>query len=386
MKSLFRGGDAHEERDVRIDARGNAAGLLLISRPTYGGKERMMRKIQLCVLAFAAVFATGCPKYRPKVDFNNKSSLVNRVNERFKDWQTEYYAALKVKDLARAKTARNELLEEALPYIDDAYIDFITDIQAGRDRTNFLADLIELGTSGAVGITNGERPLQILGVALTAFRGGRRSADLNFYKDQSTPILISKMDGNRAKVRTTILTREKQEVSDYPVGAAMADIVDYYNAGTLVRAFTELAKDTAVQTQQSEEVLKLKKIDPSRVFNVAPADQDAAVLIGTYRRKYQAILKGSDLNLQNEATAELLGIYSDIAAGADFKPVLDELKKNPKYKQWMEKLDSGDDAQIKEVKGVEIFEIVSQVFFTANKMNKKELFVPLKDIFVKHNS
>jgi hypothetical protein len=344
-----------------------------------------MRKIQFCFLILTAAFATGCPKYSPKVDFNNQSSLVNRVNKRFADWQTEYYAAIKAKDFARAKTARNELLEEALPYIDAAYIDFINDIQRGRDRGNFVADLIELGTSGAIGITKGERAIQILGVGLTAFRGGRRSADLNFYKDTATPILISKMDGNRAKVRTTILEREKQEVADYPVGAAMADIVDYYNAGTLVRAFAELAKDTAVQTQKDEDVLKLKKIDPSRIINISEADQNAAILIGTYRRKYQAILKGSDLNLQNEARSELLDIYTDIVANADFKPVLDEMKKNPKYNQLMADLDSGDNAKIQAVTGVELFEIVSQVLFTATKMNKKELIVPLRDIYVNRN-
>jgi hypothetical protein len=220
----------------------------------------MMRKIQLCVLALTAVFVTGCPKYRPSVDFNNKGSLVNKVNDHLKAKQVEYIAALG-NDPAKAKTIRNELIEDALPYIDSAYIDFITQIQVGRDRGNFIADVIELGTSGAVGITKGQRPIQILGVALTAFRGGRRSADLNFYKDQSTPILISKMDGNRARVRATILSREGDEVDKYPIGAAISDIVDYYNAGTLVRAFTELAKDTAVQTKQSEDkVLELKGV------------------------------------------------------------------------------------------------------------------------------
>ena len=219
-----------------------------------------MRKIQLCLLVLTAVFATGCPKYRPKVDFNNRSSFVNKVNEHFRAKQLEYVAALG-NNPNRAQTIRNELLEDALPYIDDAYMDFITDIQRGRDRGNFVADLVELGTSGAIGITKGERSIQILGVALTAFRGGRRSADLNFYKDQSTPILISKMDGNRARVRATILTREKDGVDKYPIGAAISDIVDYYNAGTLVRAFTELAKDTAVLTKQSEDnVLILKGV------------------------------------------------------------------------------------------------------------------------------
>jgi hypothetical protein len=225
----------------------------------------MMKKIPVCFLLFATVFSTGCPKYRPSVDFNNKSSLVNKVNDHLKAKQVEYIAALG-NDPAKAKAIRNELIEDALPYIDSAYIDFITDLQAGRDRANFVADLVELGASGAVGIIKGrQRAIQIVGIALTAFKGGRRSADLNFYKEQTTPVLISKMDGNRAKVRAIILTREKGSVEDYPIGAAIADIIDYYNGGTLVRAFTELAKDTAVQTKASEDdVLVLKGVPLTR--------------------------------------------------------------------------------------------------------------------------
>jgi hypothetical protein len=217
-----------------------------------------MRKLQLLFLLGSLIFATGCPKYRPKVDFN-RNGFVNQVNTFFATKQTEYFQKLRADNPGEAKRIRNELIEAALPYIDEAYMDFITDIQAGRDRGNFVADLIELGTSAAVGITNGERPLQILGVALTAFRGGRRSADLNFYKEQATPVLISKMDGNRAKVRATILTREREEVATYTIGAAIGDIVDYYNAGTLVRAFTELQKDTAVATKRSEDDVMILK-------------------------------------------------------------------------------------------------------------------------------
>lgn len=218
-----------------------------------------MKTIQLVLLLCIVVFAAGCPKYKPSVNFKNKSSFVGKVNEHIEAKQVEYLRVLG-SDPAKARTIRNELIEDALPYIDDGYTDFITDIEAGRDRTNFIADVVELGASSAVGIIKGsQRSIQIVGIALTAFRGGRRSADLNFYKEQTTPILINKMDGNRAKVRATILTREKEGVDTYPIGAAISDIVAYYNAGTLVRAFTELQKDTAVQTKQSEDNLQLLK-------------------------------------------------------------------------------------------------------------------------------
>ncbi|HEX8748865.1 MAG TPA: hypothetical protein VF717_16950 [Pyrinomonadaceae bacterium] len=350
-----------------------------------------MRKIRLSLLlSLVACFATGCPKYKPSVDFNDQNTFVNKVNAYLKARQTDYLNALARNDTATAKTIRNEVIELTLPYIDDAYMEYITSLQAGRDRSNFVADLIDLGTSAAVGITNGERSLQILGVALTAFRGGRRSADLNFFKEQTTPILISKMDGNRARVRAVILSREREEISTYPIGAALGDIVEYYNAGTLVRAFTELSKDTAVQTQQSEKrVLQLKGIDESQIFSIPPDAATDANTIGSLRNKYIDIFRGTDTALQNKATVELRNIYLEVATGArkdDFKPVIEEVKKDSALKALMEKLESGDTNKINEVAGQDILRIVSRILFAINSLKKTELISPYREIFVKHSS
>lgn len=277
-----------------------------------------MKKISIYLLLFVVAFATGCPKYRPKVDFNNKSSLVNQINEHMKAKQSAYVNALST-DPEKARTIRNELIEDALPYMDEAYSDFIYGLATGRDRGNFIADVIELGTSAAVGITKGERPLQILGIALTAFRGGRRSADLNFYKDQSTPILISKMDGNRAKVRAIILRRERDSVDDYPMGAAISDIVAYYNAGTLVRAFTELQKDTAIDTRQAENrllVLKGVPITPPATEEEAALSVEAGDTIFNLR---QALARPAE---KEQATAKLKAIFTDLRAESDISPLV----------------------------------------------------------------
>ncbi len=280
----------------------------------------MTRKIQLCLLLCTAIFATGCPKYRPSVDFNNPNSLVAKINAHITAQNNLYMAALGSSP-GQAKQIRNELIENALPYIDGAYVDFITNIQAGRDRNNFMLDLVELGTAASVGITKGERPLHIIGVALTAFRGGRRSLDANFYKDQSTPILISKMDGNRAKVRATILNREKSSVDDYPLGAAVGDLVDYYNAGTLVRAFTELQKDTAIKTQESEDqVLVLKGVPLTG--EATPHQRDLRVDSAQILSSLGRDLAGADKGKKDAATRTLQAIVATLRKENNLASVL----------------------------------------------------------------
>src|ERR1051325_2025225 len=248
-----------------------------------------MKKIPLYLVLCIVVFSTGCPKYKPnQVDFNS-STFVGKINTYFADQQKNYRAAVNSADGPRARSIRNEILENALPYIDEVYMDFITD-------------------------------LQILGVALTAFRGGRRSADLNFYKEQTTPILINKMDGNRAEVRARILTREKEGVDTYPVGAAISDIVDYYNAGTLVRAFTELQKDTAFETKQAEDNLQVLKgvaITPEATIESRNLSVSASDIL-------QALL--NDLNDPAKKAAATTKLQSIVAALEKDSAVAEVLK------------------------------------------------------------
>jgi hypothetical protein len=246
-----------------------------------------MRRIQLVALLVAVAFATGCPN-RPKVQLDN-NSFIRNLNDHLADQQLRYYCAadsraytvtrsltdprgkatcnesLKDEDgPEKARKIRNQVIEDSLGFIDADYADFVNALQTNRARGNFIADVIELGTSAAVGITQGERSIQVLGVALTAFRGGRKSVDLNFYREQTTPILIAKMDDNRSKVYAAVLQKKTKDIDEYSINEAIRDVVAYYNAGTLVRAFTELQKDTASQAQDSaDDVLRLQGVQLS---------------------------------------------------------------------------------------------------------------------------
>lgn len=216
-----------------------------------------MRILLLSLLLVITFFTTGCPQGPSKKfpGITNSKSLVHNVNTYLATAQANFTAAITADPTdagGKARWIRNNAINDVLTVIDSNYTDYISNIESRRSKTDFVFDVIDLGTGAATGITKGERPNQILGVGVTAFRGGRRSAELNFYKQQTTPILITKMDDNRSMVLAEILEKIDGSGADYSMKAAIRDLVNYYNAGTLVRAFTELSKSTAVQAQASQ--------------------------------------------------------------------------------------------------------------------------------------
>ena len=330
--------------------------------------ENIMRKIQLCLLVLTAVFATGCPN-KPSPSFTNKNTFVSNVNDFLAQSQRDYDAAVD-SEPKKAQRIRNDAIEMALAVVDDNYADYINHIESRRSSTDFLLDVVELSTGAAIGIAKGERPNQILGIALTAFRGGRKSSELNFYKQQTTPILISKMDGNRAQILAGILGKKTKGVDEYSLRAAIRDMVAYYNAGTLVRAFTELGKDTAVKTAASEDLVRhirgelqvtdIPTIDKERISNaifaarvsLAQQAEDAATAANRIIVPAQAnpptAANTAAIKAANDQRAaklkpirdKLVRIWTEVKAQQAFSPAIDKMKTDADYKAILDKLEA----------------------------------------------
>lgn len=343
-----------------------------------------MKKIQLYLLLGVVVFATGCPNMEPSKNLKNKNAIASQINDYLADKQDAYNRAT---DPLVKQAERNDLIEGALAMMDSNYQDYINRIEARRSTSDFIADVIELGTGAATGIAKGERPNQILGIALTAFRGGRKSIELNFYKQQTTPILISKMDGNRAVVYAEILQKMSRPASEYSIKAAVRDLVAYYNAGTIIRAFTELAKDTAAQTQQSEKrVLQLKRINPSDFVDIPLVNITIARTVDEALRDLQTkVLRGTPAE-KADATEKLRLIYLDLVNGAnkaDFKPLIDSIKSdNATLKAVMVKLE-GTEAESKTVSGNDLADVIGSIGTRIDPQTQGNLLTKLQASFDK---
>lgn len=311
-----------------------------------------MKTIVLSLAVIIAFLGTGCPKLykvRPSTKFE-QDQLTAQMNDYLQNRQMAYYCSItktevdynhttfkyecgdtpvtKEEGEAVAKRLRNEALEEGVAVINGVYGKFSDDLQVGRATTNLVADIIDLGLGAATGISKGERPLQILGVSLTAFRGGRNSVDLNFFREQTIPVLVNKMDDNRTKIYAQILEKKGRDVNQYQMAEAVRDLVDYFNAGTLVRAFSELSKDTAVKAKANEE--KLIRLKGLTSLDTIPSEEiiQPSIAIDEQLSAIRKDLQSVSPKLQERARLQLELIYPFITKDKAFEKTIETFQAN----------------------------------------------------------
>jgi hypothetical protein len=158
----------------------------------------------------------------------------------------------------RTIASRNRLIFMAVSQID---LHFRSNERKVRHRNRLfqtVLDILEVGAATAISITNGERAKSVIADGLGFIQGSRESIDKN-YRMLDRQILVNKMVEKRAKVLTTIYERVGKSDEEYPFERAFIDLLDYFEAGRIDSALTELAKDSGSTAVNAETALDLAK-------------------------------------------------------------------------------------------------------------------------------
>jgi hypothetical protein len=225
----------------------------------------MKRITSFLSVLVATFFLTGCPKTRTPMPAPIRDKLIQRQVDRLDKLVTAYEDAVTAGDdvsLGKAQLYRNEIVHAGLLLIDDNYNQFENDLFVGRATSNIGFDLTELGVAAATGISNGERVKTILAIALTAFKGGRKSIDMNLFRERTTEVIAQKMRGSRSKVLQGIYQGLGLPVSRYPLGAALDDLINYLYAGSINSAMLELAQDAGENAKNARAAAQEFKLNP----------------------------------------------------------------------------------------------------------------------------
>jgi hypothetical protein len=151
---------------------------------------------------------------------------------------------------------RNQILNELLYLTDVNYFDFQSQLYRGRALFETTTDLAMIGL-GAAGALVGSSVTQALLAAISGgIAGGRVSVNKNYFHEASTQALIAKMDAARKAKLDLMRKAMTLEATDYPLAQGLADLAEYYNAGTIIGALQGIVADAGAQTRAAEASLE----------------------------------------------------------------------------------------------------------------------------------
>ena len=301
-----------------------------------------MNRIIVVVLLLVVLLASGCPKTTPKQPAVF-SRVVNYQLQQLDNNIATYECSLNtttlvvndtgvvqvacpagsVIDAVRARRIRDTTIHNLIRVVDFHYFEFENDIYLRRATGSVLADILDDGANFAATITNGERAKTIINAALIAFRSGRKSASLNFFREQTGEILITNMQTSRNRVLASMLEQMRdKDVFDYSLEASLGDLIKYFFAGSLPRALQELQQNTSNTSQTVKQaVANAKAIVPF----VTQDERDAAYAINNELTAMESLINVAG-GPTPAVTLRLQRIYFVLLASKKFNTLVEQLK------------------------------------------------------------
>jgi hypothetical protein len=163
-------------------------------------------------------------------------------------------------DYDAAKRVRNSIIFSTELLIDINYNEFLTKARKSWKRqaksSELIKDVKELNANApTTSISNGERTNNVMLDSvlnlISSGRGNKKSS-----RAINPQILVLAMDCFRAKIAAEILKKLEQNVTEYSLDAALADLTSYFYAGTNKGAQRELG---AMVVEQMDVLHKLER-------------------------------------------------------------------------------------------------------------------------------
>ena len=146
---------------------------------------------------------------------------------------------------------RNKIVYNRLIDIDINYETYINKLFNEDKTISFLTTITTLGLNGFASLYG----LKVLSMVSSTIIGAQASYSQDVLINKTVSSLQKEMTGNRALVKTRILLALKQPVTKYPFLVAKMDLLDYYNAGTILSALEGISSSTSVKADSNLKVL-----------------------------------------------------------------------------------------------------------------------------------
>jgi hypothetical protein len=180
------------------------------------------------------------------------------------------------------KQCRNELVDCRIRAIDLAFVDFERSLNEESNAFNFSTDVTIETLTAAATLLSGTSA-KILSALAGIGTGAKTSIDKNVYYTKTLPALMLTMEATRSKKLTEIRLKEKEEIDNYSLDAALSQVDAYFSAGSIPAALIEISA-TAGNTKTTSDLEREKTTTPDAKDGAAAAagkEGDAVKASGT---------------------------------------------------------------------------------------------------------
>lgn len=171
-----------------------------------------------------------------------------------------------------ARRYRDRVTHARMRAIDIHYAIFIREVTGGRIAFNSATDIAVIGLSAAGAITGASSTKSILAAISGGIVGSRGVIDKEVFYEKTLPVIIQAMEAGRKAERVRILAGLSSAPGAYTMGQALADVENYYHAGTFVYAINRILDTTGAEAKKSDQ--KIDDIYQVRYNPVVRADRD----------------------------------------------------------------------------------------------------------------
>ncbi|MBM4276621.1 MAG: hypothetical protein FJ130_01910 [Deltaproteobacteria bacterium] len=194
---------------------------------------------------------------------------------------------------------RDVVISARLVMINLEYLKWLRTVTADKQFLDTATDVLILSLNLAAAATGGETAKTVLSAISAGVAGSKTSIDKHYYYEKTVPALVAAMNAQRKDVLARILEGMKKNLEEYSFEQALADVYEYYQAGTFMGAITAIQSDSGAKEKKAD-----LKIESLTIVTPVPAELQAR---REKAAEYVKKLKPDDLKL----LAKSLGILSD---------------------------------------------------------------------------
>lgn len=187
----------------------------------------LLMALALLVLLGACSTLRGTPaRYQPTADV---VSAIKLTPQDLADLQA-----------ATSEADRNQLQNKAVAVIDLQYHQFVRDLMADRSDASAAAAGTTLGASTAGAFVDSVAAKTNYALLAAGVVGAFGIIDKSYFYEKTVPALVAAMGAARANVLVRIRESQRDPIASYDGTAALADLEEYFAAGTVLAAIAEI--------------------------------------------------------------------------------------------------------------------------------------------------